>query len=101
MAQPVARVGDSVSGTCTAHDDDTPFTGAIVTGSGVTSVEGSPVARVDDTGTTSCGHNFIITSGSAIFFCDGKAVARVGDTISVIEGGSGTITSGAANVSAN
>lgn len=74
MSNGVARVGDTISGTCTGiyeryetvgHDSD-----------------GHPIRRwvqYEESGTVTG----IITSGSPDTFIDGLAVARVGDTVSI------------------
>lgn len=94
MAKPIARVGDSAEGICYQHHSATHWTGTIQTGSGDAICEGSAIARVGDTGNTSCGHTFQITEGSSVFTDQGIPVARQGDAVIVIGGGSGVITGG-------
>ena len=92
--KPVARVGDFAQGTCTAHRRPVPWSGPITTSSCGFTVDGIPAAGVGDVGTTSCGHNFIISGGSSILTGLGVAVARLDDPVLVIQGGSGVNIAG-------
>jgi uncharacterized Zn-binding protein involved in type VI secretion len=83
-----------VNGTCTAHANPTAFTGTFTVGSPTVTSSGYPVVRINDTGTTSCGHHIKATTGSTIVKADGIGVHRVGDTGIVIEGGTYTVTTG-------
>lgn len=94
----VSRITDTASGTCNAHDSPVGWTGAFTTGSTLVKVDGLGVARVGDTGPTSCGHTFRAITGSAVVTADGIPVCREGDAVEVIQGGSGTITSGSDQV---
>lgn len=94
MAQ-IARVGDSVSCFCAGHGSgSTTFTGTIQTGSSTFKVNGTAVARLNDTGLLTCGHTFTIITASSIGGNSGIGIARVGDTVQSAAGGTGTITSG-------
>ena len=96
MASPVARIGDTCTGWCSAHNGTIAMTGTITTGATITFIDssGKAVARIGDICTGSCGHTGVINSGAPTVFCEGtdKNVARVGDTFT----GTfyGTITSG-------
>lgn len=94
----IARIGDLVSGVCYAHHDPVDWTGTFNTGSGVVTAEGQGVARIGDTGSTSCGHTFRAIEGSGVITADGISVAREGDHVEVIEGGTGIITGGSSLV---
>lgn len=96
MAQGVARLGDTVTGTCRAPVANHPrtFTGTWTTCSGVCTLDGKGIIRVNDTGITDCGHHFKAITGSAKSSADGLAIHRVGDQVQVIEGGEGTSTTG-------
>ena len=99
MTAAVARVGDSAAGFCLQHGSPPlPWVGMIAVGSPTTTVGGSPVARVGDTGWTSCGHTFRIEIGSSILRDTGAMVARKGDPVIVIGGGYGSISSGQESV---
>jgi uncharacterized Zn-binding protein involved in type VI secretion len=100
MAQKgIARVGDTVGGTCYAHASHRAWTGTITTGTAGFKVDGQDAAAVGDTGNTSCGHHFQITGGSSVLTgVGGKIVARQGDPLIVIESGIGSITTGSAGV---
>jgi uncharacterized Zn-binding protein involved in type VI secretion len=94
----ICRIGDPAAGTCTAHHSPVGWTGTIATGSSTVTADGLGVARVGDTGPTSCGHTFQIVAGSSVATAGGIAIAREGDAVIVIEGGSGTLTGGSDNV---
>ena len=99
MAQKgIARVGDSCSGTCTAHRRTTAWTGPLLTSSVGFTVDGIGACGVGDTGNTSCGHHFRVTSGSSVLTGNGIIVARQGDSVIVIEGGSGVVDVGSSVV---
>ncbi len=103
MSKPVCRVGDTVTGTCTAHfiiveEEPVPttveFIGTWGNGSDITFNEGLPVIRVGDTGTTDCGHNIVAVTGSTILSEVGIPIHRVDDEVEVVEGGSGVSATG-------
>jgi len=95
----IARVGDTVAGTCTAHGSPRAWTGVFTSGSGGFKVDGQDAVAVNDTGNTNCGHHFKVTGGSGVLKgAGGKTIARQGDAVIVIEGGTGTITSGSSIV---
>lgn len=77
----VARVGDSVTGTCKADSKHGSVTGTIVTGSPDTFEQNIPISRIGDTVTFSCGHSAQIVSGSPNVFVNDIPVARVGDNV--------------------
>lgn len=98
--QPVARLGDTASGTCTAssHSGSRSWTGTFTTATAGHTADGLPVVRIGDTGVTDCGHTFIAVAGSTVFTgVDGIPVVRVGDAVNVIQGGSGVVTGGSPN----
>ncbi|MNK27663.1 hypothetical protein D3C87_460250 [compost metagenome] len=99
----VARVGDTVTGTCRASASGHPrtFTGTWQTGSGFCTVNGIQIVRVGDTGTTDCGHHFVATTGSSISSADGLAIHRVDDEVTVVEGGEGTTVTGSNILTSN
>ena len=93
----VARIGDSTFGTCPLGHPKKPFVGSgvIISGSGTTFADGSPVARIGDSVLPGCGHVSTIVSGAGTTNADGIPVARVGDSVAgpyvaVITSGSGT-----------
>ena len=99
MTSAVARIGDSASGFCLQHGPSPlSWAGTIATGSSTTIVGGSYVARVGDTGATSCGHTFRIEIGSSVLRDTGSMVARKGDPVIVLGGGYGYISSGQESV---
>ena len=92
-----ARVGDTTVGTCPLGHPKSPWSGSgtIISGSGSTFADGSPVARIGDAVLPGCGHVSSIVSGSGVSFADGIPVARVGDAVAgpyvaTIASGSGT-----------
>lgn len=101
-AKAVARIGDTVTGTCWAPGHGRrAFTGLWETGSGSVKAGGLYVVRIGDTGTTDCGHTFKATTGSAVFKADGLAVHRVDDLVVVGDGGEGSTTGGSETVSSD
>lgn len=90
MSEPVSCIGHAFSGRCDRCGTD--VTGTITTGSDFVSIEGTPVARVGDTCTATCGHTGRISTGSEVLFIEDIPVARVGDSISGDI--TGTITEG-------
>lgn len=101
MGQQVARVGDTVVGTCRAHKSPRSYTAILTTGSGTVTADGQAVCRVGDIGVTDCGHTVQIVSGSSVAKANGIPVARVGDVVIVVEGGDGTIVSGSPTTKSN
>lgn len=99
--QPVARVGDTVVGTCTAHDSPRQFTATLLVGSGTVKADGRATCRVGDTGSTDCGHTVQIVAGSGVAKANGLGLARLGDPVIVVEGGDGIIVAGSSNVKSN
>ncbi len=81
MSKPIARLGDSCSGTCFAHESPVSVTGTIESGSPTSSTDGKPTARLGDSVSFSCGHKGTINSGSAVSNTDGKPTARLGDSV--------------------
>ena len=94
----LARIGDTLTGTCTAHSSPRVWHGVFSVGTAGFTADGLDVVAVGDTGNTDCGHHFRVTTGSAVLTGSGKVVTRHGDSVIVIEGGTGTITSGSAYV---
>jgi uncharacterized Zn-binding protein involved in type VI secretion len=93
--QRIARIGDSASGTCTAHSHTRAWTGVFTTATGGFTVDGVQVISQGDTGITDCGHTFRFDAGDSILTgVGGRQIAREGDPVIVVEGGSGVITSG-------
>lgn len=90
----ICRIGDTASGTCTAHSSPRAWVGTLQTSSTGFTADGIGVCGVGDTGTTDCGHTFQITAGSTVLTGAGIAVARIGDPVIVIQGGNGVLTSG-------
>lgn len=80
MGLPVARLGDSWSGICSASGHGS-VTGTIVSGSALTLDESKQLARVGDQVIASCGHTGQIITGSALTLDESKQVARIGDRI--------------------
>lgn len=83
----VARVGDTTMGTCPLDHSGAKGVqvyvgpGTIISGSGSTFADGSPVARIGDSVLPGCGHVSTIVSGSGVSFADGIGIARVGDSV--------------------
>jgi uncharacterized Zn-binding protein involved in type VI secretion len=94
----ILTVNIHVNGTCNAHASPRAFVGTFTTSSSTVTCNGNAVIRVNDTGTTDCGHHIKATSGSSNIKADGLGVHRVGDTGIVIEGGTYTVTSGSTTV---
>jgi hypothetical protein len=96
MAQGIARLGDTVTGTCRAPAPNHPrtFTGTWTTCSGVCTLEGKGIIRVGDHGVTDCGHHFTASTGSPNSSADGLQIHRVGDLVTVDEGGEGSTITG-------
>ena len=91
----IARIGDTGSGICLLHDPPKPFTTTFITGDPIVDINGRPMVRVGDLGTTTCGHTTQATSGSpTVKGSNGQNVHRVGDGGIVIGGGSYTVVSG-------
>lgn len=101
-AKALARIGDTVTGTCWApgHSRRT-FTGLWETGSSTVKADGVYIVRVGDTGNTDCGHTFTATTGSSIVKVEGEFVHRVDDLVVVDEGGEGSTTEGSETVSSS
>lgn len=97
----IAREGDMVTLTCTAHRPPVVSTVPIVNVSGGFLVEGKQAACLDDTGSTNCDHSFRISFASSVITgASGKKIARVGDAVEVENPGAGVgvIVSGSTNV---
>lgn len=100
MAQPVARIGDTVTIGCSVHGT---VSGTLQTGSPTTKADGIAVCRLNDTGVLSCGHPFKVISSSAVSSADGIHIARVTDQVQITSGasGTGTIVTGSPTTSSN
>lgn len=94
MSSGICRIGDSCTGTCTAHRYPRSFTGTWTTGSTSVKIGGVGVVRVGDTGVTDCGHHIVAVGGSSGIIANGIGLHRIGDSVLVLEGGSGVTTSG-------
>lgn len=90
MPSPVARIGDTFEGRCSACDGH-HVTGTLETGEFVT-IEGRNICVTGSIGRGSCGHTCIVQGQSAVWSIEGKQVARVGDPVTGTI--TGTITSG-------
>jgi len=97
----VARVGDTTMGTCPLDHSGAKGIqtwtgpGVIISGSGTTFADGSPVARLGDAVLPGCGHVSSIVSASGVSYADGIGICRVGDSVAgpyvgVVVSGSGT-----------
>ncbi len=97
----LGRIGDSFIGTCCCHSDPTCIgtSGVIISGAAMTTVEGSPAARIGDMGITSCGHIAVIVGGSSTITVESSPVSRIGDSVSGCV--TGVLVSGATTVSGN
>lgn len=94
--RPIARVGDRVEGIC-RHPNHGPraFFGFWVEGTNRITLDGKDVIRVDDWGTTDCGHRFHAIEGFEFFTdIENRRLHRVGDAVLVDEGGEGVTVSG-------
>lgn len=87
----LARVGDTVIGTCPSPNGVIPAVGIITMGSPRALETGLPIARIGDIVTFPCGASTIVTGGSR-YLEGGLPVARIGDTVSGV--GNGIITMG-------
>lgn len=94
MGMGIARVGDTLTGTCRSHSPHRTWHGVFSVGTGGFTVDGMDAVAVGDEGNTDCGHHFRVVSGSSVLTGMGKVIARIGDAVIVIEGGDGVITSG-------
>lgn len=96
MGQPLARIGDIVTGYCNGpgHPSGREFVGTWSTGSSVVTADGIGVVRVGDVGTTDCGHTFVAITGSPLSNVDDISVHRVGDVVATEGGGVGTTVTG-------
>ena len=103
MTNPVARVGDVVTGYCDGpgHVRGRPFVGVWPTGSGTVVANGVAVIRVGDTGVTDCGHTFIAQTGSDITTDTGIPIHRVGDVVATEGGGVGVTVTGSDTVTSD
>lgn len=99
----VTKIGDTTNGICDLKLPDCPHirTGTNTAGSPNVFVNGQPVHRQGDAGSTNCPHggSFTSTSGSGSVFVNGQPITRIGDTTNCsVCGQSGTHSSGSANV---
>ncbi len=102
MFQNVCRVGDQVTGWCTAPGHaPRNFVGTWTDGSPDVSADGLRVIRQGDPGLTDCNHVFVASAGSVGVTVDGVPLQRVGDAVVVVEGGYGTSITGAPDVTSN
>lgn len=91
----VARIGDCVVGTCVCSSPPYPDIGVISTGDPMHIDYGSPVARIGDSVTFSCGSS-VIVMGTPMDISGGTPVARIGD--SVVGCGMGVIQMGSITI---
>lgn len=96
----ICRIGDHVTGTCTAHDTPRTFTGYWTVGSTYVKADGIGVVRKDDTGVTDCGHTIKATGTGSYSTADNKLIHRVDDAVIVVEGGYGHSYEGSPNYNA-
>lgn len=76
----MAKVGDTVVGTCVCAYPPYPDIGIIAAGDPTQIDTGLPIARVGDTVVFSCGTS-VIVSGSFTDFSTGQMAAKVGDSV--------------------
>lgn len=93
MSIQAIRIGDVGVGVCPCHDDPESIIGVVVSGSGITNIEGPPAARIGDVLVCSCGHPSVLVMGSPITFADGIPISRIGDVFSACP--TGVMVSGA------
>lgn len=91
----MAKVGDTVVGTCTCSSPPYPDIGIIASGDPTQIDTGTPIARVGDSVIFSCGAS-VIVSGSFTDFSTGSSAAKVGDTVQGC--GQGVITAAGLNL---
>lgn len=98
----LCKFDDIVTGRCevtgrTDHPRD--FVGTWTTSSTDVKCNGQGLVRVNDTGTTDCGHHFVAVTGSSQVTNGGFGLVRVGDLVSIIEpgGGVGVVSTGSAD----
>ena len=84
MANPVARIGDKLDGTCyhPSHKSPIHTGGTVISGSDKTTCEGLPVARLGDKVISNCGHSGTIVTASSTGTDTGIGIAAVGDKTS-------------------
>ena len=92
----MARVSDTVVGMCTCSTPPYPDVGIISVGDPMHIDMGSPVARIGNTVTFSCGVASIV-SGTPTDISGGTLVARTGDSATGC--GNGTIVSSSIDIS--
>lgn len=92
----IARVGDVAVGMCTCSSPPYPDVGVITVGDPMHIDMGSPVARLGDIVTFSCGAGTIVT-GTPMHTSAGPLVSRTGDAVTGC--GNGTIISSSINLS--
>lgn len=79
---PMARLGDLCKVVCHNHSKDRNYDDAeIITGSGSSTCDGRPIARLGDVVEAPCGHKGKIVTGSGVSTCDERPMARLGDQI--------------------
>lgn len=95
----VARIGDTVQGTCVHNGIIYEVTGTIVSGSQDVLANNKGIAREGDFVEHNCPicGTGAIQSGSNRYEANGKRIARIGDEV-VFEGGIGTIITGSTDV---
>lgn len=76
----MAKVGDTVVGTCICSTPPYPDIGIIAVGDPTQIDTGRPIARVGDSVIFSCGTS-VIVSGSFTDFAAGQPAAKVGDSV--------------------
>lgn len=79
----IARLNDITFGTCKhpSHPVPIPASGKIVTGSPDITIDGRPVARINDLVVTSCGHYDYIIGYRKDIFGNNKEFARLNDLV--------------------
>ncbi len=101
----VARIGDEVQGICRnpshpvrnfiGHWDTLYPSGSDLN---VVKANNISVIRLNDRGTTDCGHVFYASTASNIGGTNGRGLHRIGDEVIVIGGGEGVTTTGSGTI---
>lgn len=90
----IATDGALFEGYCQVHDRR--VSGILISSTGSTYAEGSPVCRVGDVAIGNCGCSSLVLTGSESVFAEGKAVAVSG---SLVDGPiQGVVITGCASV---
>jgi uncharacterized Zn-binding protein involved in type VI secretion len=94
---PIARMGDMVLGTCTAHKRPITTIGYIYPTFSKVLVNTLPISRMGDMVITACGHIGYVITGSSTVFAENLPVAKMGSMVGMGPF-SGIVINGSSNV---